>query len=128
MRGDRETGRDQEAAEVEGVPRVCVRAARRQPVVLDDVARGPRPDQHPNQRDSGAYRQRERSRIRGGGEVQIHSREEEPERQSETLRQERVAQSASSLSSWRAMTRRWISEVPSPISQILASRIIRSTG
>jgi hypothetical protein len=34
----------------------------------------------------------------------------------------------SPLSRCRAMTIRWISEVPSPISPILASRIIRSTG
>jgi hypothetical protein len=38
------------------------------------------------------------------------------------------AQSVSSLSKWRAITIRWISDVPSPISQIFASRIIRSTG
>ena len=29
---------------------------------------------------------------------------------------------------WRAMTSRWISLVPSPISHTLASRIMRSTG
>ena len=29
---------------------------------------------------------------------------------------------------WRAMTSRWISLVPSPISQTFASRIMRSTG
>jgi hypothetical protein len=33
-----------------------------------------------------------------------------------------------SLSRWRAMTMRWISDVPSPISPIFASRIMRSTG
>jgi hypothetical protein len=37
-------------------------------------------------------------------------------------------QSVSSFRRCRAMTIRWISEVPSPISQILASRIMRSTG
>ena len=35
---------------------------------------------------------------------------------------------ASSFNTCRAMTIRWISDVPSPISQIFASRIIRSTG
>lgn len=34
----------------------------------------------------------------------------------------------SSLSKCRAITMRWISDVPSPISEIFASRIIRSTG
>ncbi len=38
------------------------------------------------------------------------------------------AQSTRSDSSERAITMRWISEVPSPISHTLASRIIRSTG
>ncbi len=40
----------------------------------------------------------------------------------------KATQPASSFTRWRAITSRWISEVPSPISQILASRIIRSTG
>ena len=37
-------------------------------------------------------------------------------------------QSVSSLRRCRAITIRWISDVPSPISQTLASRIMRSTG
>ena len=36
--------------------------------------------------------------------------------------------SAIPLIRWRAMTIRWISDVPSPISPIFASRMNRSTG
>ena len=47
MRRDREARGDQEAAEVQRVPRVRVRAGRREPVVLDDVARRPGADSTP---------------------------------------------------------------------------------
>ena len=40
----------------------------------------------------------------------------------------RLSYAPRSRSSWREITMRWISLVPSPISQTLASRIIRSTG
>lgn len=40
----------------------------------------------------------------------------------------RSPQSINAPNSSRAMTIRWISLVPSPISQIFASRIMRSTG
>lgn len=40
----------------------------------------------------------------------------------------RTRHPASSRTRCLAMTSRWISDVPSPISQILASRIMRSTG
>jgi len=45
-----------------------------------------------------------------------------------TLPPSSLAQSDSVPSRCRAMTMRWISDVPSPISHTLASRIIRSTG
>ena len=64
----------------------------------------------------------------GRAKHQVSDAEQEPDPQPNLPIDREGAQPATSLSRWRAITRRWISLVPSPISQILASRIIRSTG
>ena len=53
---------------------------------------------------------------------------QEAEGQTQLLRDLGVGQSRMPRSRCRAITTRWISDVPSPISQIFASRIMRSTG
>src|SRR5207253_5996053 len=125
VRGDRKASGDQKAAKVQWISRVRVRSTRRQPLVLGDVSRGPRAHEHSDERDRPTDSESERG---GPSENQITNAEYEAKWKSELLGNLGIGQSASSVRRFRAMTIRWISEVPSPISQILASRNMRSTG
>src|SRR2546423_122879 len=121
----RESRRDQKAPEVERIAGVRVRGCSRQPLVFGDVPGGPCPNQNSDQGDQAPDCQCQRSWPR---QNEIGNSKNEAERQSQPLRHFGIGQSASSLSKFRAITIRWISDVPSPISQIFASRNMRSTG
>ena len=125
MRRDCKPSGDKEAAEVERISAVGVGAGRGEPFVLGDVARGPGTDDDPYESDHSSHGQGQQCRSR---ENQIGDAEYEAEGKADALGDLGISQSASSFSRCLAMTRRWISEVPSPISQIFASRNIRSTG
>src|SRR4051812_47895054 len=103
MHCHREPGSDQKAPEVKRIPRVCVGPCRSQTLVLRDVPGSPPTDDHPSQSDCASDRQRKRCRT---GENEIRDAEYEAEWESETLGDLGIRQSASSLSSCRAMTRR----------------------
>src|SRR4051812_30938140 len=116
MHGDGKPRRDQEAAEVKRVPGMGVGTGGGQSFVLRDMPRSPGANQNSDDGDHTADRERQRRRPR---EDEVGNSKHEAEREAQSLRNLGIRQSANSRSRFRAITMRWISEVPSPISQIL---------
>src|SRR5215211_6600984 len=101
MRGNRESGGNQEAPKIERIARMRIRAGRRQAIVLHDVTCGPGTNRETDERQATTHGQRER---RGSWtEREVQHREYEAKGQAQSSRGLLEAQSAISRRMLRAM-------------------------